>query len=76
MKDYIVMIDDKNFFDQPIKSCIESYENITKFDIGQGDGYTIGCLPGSPYFKENCKMTKEYKNLMKQEIQDIFAKTN
>ena len=37
IKDYNVMIDGKNFFDQPINSMIKTYENIRKIATGQGD---------------------------------------
>ena len=38
-KDYNVMIDGKNFFDQPINSDLKTYENIRKIVTGQGDDY-------------------------------------
>ena len=47
------MIDGKNFFDQPINSMAETYENIT---TGQGDDYTTGCLLDYPYFKNHDKV--------------------
>ena len=34
IKDYNVMIDGKNFFDQPIRSDLETYENIRKIGTG------------------------------------------
>ena len=37
IKDYNVMIDGKNFFDQPINSIIKTYENSRKTATGQGD---------------------------------------
>ena len=40
IKDYNVMIDGKNFFDQPINSKHKTYENIRKIATGQGDDYT------------------------------------
>ena len=43
IKDYKVMIDDKNFFYQPINSMTKTYENIRKIATGQGDDYTTGC---------------------------------
>ena len=55
-KDYNVMIDGKNFFDQPINSMTKTYENIRKIATGQGDDYTTGCLLDYSYFKENYKM--------------------
>ena len=34
------MIDGKNFFDQPIKNDVNTYNNIWKVITGQGDDYT------------------------------------
>ena len=56
IKDFDVIIDDRNFFDQPIDSMAKTYENIRKVAIGQGDDYTTGCLLDYTYFKENYKM--------------------
>ena len=56
IKDYNVMIDGENVFDQPINSDLKTYENIRKIDIGQGDDYTTGCLLDYSYFKENYRM--------------------
>ena len=33
------MINGKNFFDQPIKNDIKTYENIRAIATGQGDAY-------------------------------------
>ena len=44
IKDYNVMIDGKNVFDQPVKNYKVTYENIRKITIGQGDDYTTSCL--------------------------------
>ena len=41
IKDYNVMIDGKNFFDQPVKNDKVTYENITKITIGPGDDYWL-----------------------------------
>ena len=56
IKDYNVMIDGRNFFDQPIHSMSKTYENIRKIATGKGDDYTTGCVLDYPYFKENYKM--------------------
>ena len=56
IKDYNVMIDGKNFFDQPINSMLKTYENIRKIAIGQGNDYTTGCLLDYTYFKKFYKM--------------------
>ena len=42
-KDYNIMINVENFFDQPIKNNKITYENIRKIATGQGDDYTTGC---------------------------------
>ena len=44
------------FFDQPINSDLQTYENIRRIATGQGDDYTTGCLLDYSYFKENYKM--------------------
>ena len=56
IKDYNVMIDSRNFFDQAINSMSKTYENIRKIATGKGDDYTTGCLLDYSYFKENYKM--------------------
>ena len=56
IKDYNVMIDRKNFFDQPVKNDKVTYENITKNTIGQGEYYTTVCLLDYAYFKKYYKM--------------------
>ena len=56
IEDYIVMIDRKHFFDQPIKNDKITYGNIRKITTGQGDDYTTGCLLDYTYFKNYYKM--------------------
>ena len=41
IKDYNVMIDGKNLFDQPVKNDKVTYENIRKITIGQGGDLVI-----------------------------------
>ena len=53
IKDYNIMMDGKNFFDQPINSDLKTYENIRKIATAQGDNYTTGCLLDYPYFKDH-----------------------
>ena len=55
IKDY-VMIDGKNFLDQPMKSDITTYDNILKIATGQGDDYTTGCLLDYNYVNNYYKM--------------------
>ena len=56
IKDYNIMINGENFFDQPIKNNKVTYDNIRKIAIGQGDDYTTGCLLDYPYFANTYKM--------------------
>ena len=56
IKNYNVMIDEKNFFDQPVKNNKVTFENIRKLATGQGDDYTTGCLLDYIYFKSYYKM--------------------
>ena len=62
------MIDGRHFFDQPINSMSETYENIRTIATGKGDDYTTGCLLDYPYFKENYKMIAI--DLSKQQVLD------
>ena len=72
IKNYNVMIDGKNFFDQPINSMTKTYENIRKIATGQGDDYTTGCLLDYPYFKNHYKMIAI--DLSKQQALDTYLR--
>ena len=50
---YNILIDGRNFYDQPINDLIKKYDKIRKTAIGQGDDYTTGCLLDYPYFKDH-----------------------
>ena len=56
IKDYNIVINGENFFDQPIKNNKITYDNIRKIATGQGDDYTTGCLLDYPHFKDTYKM--------------------
>ena len=51
IKDYNVMIDGRNFFDQLIKRDLKKYDSIRKIATCQGDDYTTGYLLNYHYFK-------------------------
>ena len=38
------MIDERNFFHQPIKNDLKTHDKIRQPATGQGDDYTTGCL--------------------------------
>ena len=54
VKDYDVIIDKLAFFDLPIKTEEEAYENI--LDISRNDEYTTGNLLDYDYFKKYYKL--------------------
>ena len=56
LKDYNIVINGENSFDQPIKNNKVTYDNIRKIATGQGDDYTTDCLLDYPYFKDTYKM--------------------
>ena len=55
IKDYKLIIDAKNFFDQPVINDKVTYENIRKIAMGQGDDYRTGCLLNYTYLKKYYK---------------------
>ena len=69
---YNIVVDGKNFFDQPIRDNKVTYENIRKIATGQGDDYTTGGLLDYPYFKDNYQVIAV--NLSKQQALDADAR--
>ena len=53
INNYNVLIDGKNFYDQPINDLVKQYDEIRKIATGQGDDYTTGCLLDYQYFKDH-----------------------
>ena len=50
IENYIIEIDGRNFYDQPINDVIKQYEEVRKISTGQGDDYATGCLLDFSYF--------------------------
>ena len=50
---YNVLIDGRNFYDQPTNDMIKQYDKIRKIATGQGDDYTTECLLDYHYFKDH-----------------------
>ena len=55
IKDFNVVIDGRNFFDQPVSNNLRTYDNIRKVATGQGDDYKTGCLLNYNYFNKYYK---------------------
>ena len=66
------MIDGRNFFDEPVKNNLRTYDNFSKIATGQGDDYTTGCLLDYPYLKNYYKMVAT--DLSKQQKLDADPK--
>ena len=53
---YNVIIDGRNFYDNPIESDIEKYRELKKVMIGKGEDYTTRSLLGYSYFLKHYKL--------------------
>ena len=51
-----VIIDGRNFYDNPIENDIEKYRELKKVIIGKGEDYTTGSLLDYDYFKKHYKL--------------------
>ena len=50
------MVGGQNFFDQPVRNDLRTYDSIRKIVTGQGDDYTTGFLLDYNYLNNYCKM--------------------
>ena len=53
---YNVIINGRNFYDNPIESDIEKYRELKKVMIGKGEDYTTGSLLDFNYFDKHYKL--------------------
>ena len=72
IKNYNVLIDGRNFYDQPINDIIKQYDEVRKVSMGYGDDYTTGFLLDYAYFKNNYGLITA--DLSKQKDLDVDAK--
>ena len=56
LEKYNVIIDGRNFYDNPIESDIEKYRELKKVMIGKGADYTTGSLLHFNYFDKHYKL--------------------
>ena len=66
---YNVLIDGRNFYDQPINDQIKKYDEIRKISTVKGDDYTTGCLLDNQYFKDHYQLIAV--DLSKQKELDV-----
>ena len=51
-----VLIDVRNFYDQPINDQVKTSDEIRKIATGKGDDYTTGCLLNYQHFKHHYQL--------------------
>ena len=56
LEKYNVIIDGRNFYDNPVESDIEKYRELKKVMIGKGEDYTAGSLLDFSYFDKHYKL--------------------
>ena len=56
IKDYNVLIDGRNFYDQNISDDFKKYEELRKVLTGRGEYYTTGSLLDYDYWSKNYKL--------------------
>ena len=66
---YNLLIDERNFYDQPVSDQIKKYDEVRKIATGKGDGYTTGCLLDYQYFKDHYQLIAV--DLSKQKELDV-----
>ena len=69
---YNVLIDGRNFYDQPINDIIKQYDEIRKITTGQEDDYTTGCFLDYQYFKDHYNLIAT--DLSKQKELDVVSR--
>ena len=63
---YNVVIDGRNFYDQPISSDERQHDELRKVTLGKGDDYTTGCYLDYAYFKRDYKIIAVDLNKQKE----------
>ena len=70
---YNVLIDGRNFYDQPMNDLVKQYDEIRKTPTGQGDDYTAGCLLDYQYFIDHYNLIAV--DLSKQKELDAYSRS-
>ena len=72
IKNYNVIINGKNFYDEAIDSSIKRYEKIRKLTTGQGEDYITGFLLEYGYIKSHYRLVAV--DLSRQKESDVDPK--
>ena len=70
---YNVIIDGRNFYDNPIESDIEKYRELKKVMIGKGEDYPTGPLLDFKYFDKHYKLVAVDLSKQKELDADLRA---
>ena len=73
LEKYNVIIDGRNFYDNPIESDIEKYRELKKVMIGKGEDYTTGSLLDFNYFDKRYKLVAVDLSKQKELDADLRA---
>ena len=74
IKDYNILIDGRNFYDQNISDDFKKYEELRKVMTGRSEDYTTGSLLDYDYWKNNYELI--CCDLSKQKVLDSNPKAN
>ena len=74
IRDYNVLIDRRNFYDQNISDDFKKYEKLRKVMTGRSEDFTTGSLFDYDYWKNNYKLI--CCDLNKQKVLDTNPKAN
>ena len=66
LKKYNVIIDGRNFYDNPIESDIEKYRELKKVMTGKGEDYTTGSLLDYNCFNKHYKLVAVHLSKQKE----------
>ena len=73
VNNYNVLIDGRNFYDQPINDLIKQFDKVRKVSRRKGDDYTTGCLLDCAQLKHNYRLIAV--GLSKQKALDADPRT-
>ena len=74
IKDYNVLIDGRNFYDQNVNSSIVRSNELLKMTIGKSEDYSTGCLLDYDYYLKDFNIAA--KDLFHQAVLDSDPKVN
>ena len=57
INNYNVLINGRNFYDQPVNDLIKLYDEVRKLSTGNGNNYITGNLLDYTYFQNNYRLT-------------------